>query len=237
MGEAEGPRIQVSKNGPYLVRGNLPIQRQTIVTDESGESVAWRAGEHLGTRPTCSLCRCGSSDTKPFCDGSHGLVGFDGTETASHATYEEAAALIEGPRVDLMDQVELCADARFCAAKGREWHLVKNDDEESCRVVIDESNLCPSGRFTAVDKDGTVHEPALEPAIGLIEDPKAGASGSLWVQGGIPVFDAEGEPYPVRNRQTLCRCGKSSNKPFCDGTHIKVGFDDGAINGSESTWW
>ena len=76
MGEADGPRIQVSKNGPYLVRGHLPIQRQTIVTDERGESVEWRSGEHLGTRPTCSLCRCGSSDTKPFCDGSHKTTEF-----------------------------------------------------------------------------------------------------------------------------------------------------------------
>ena len=33
--------------------------------------------------------------------------------------------------------------------------------------------------------------------------------------------------YEVRNRQTICRCGKSENKPFCDGTHTEVGFNDG----------
>ncbi|MHB8164175.1 MAG: CDGSH iron-sulfur domain-containing protein [Methanoregula sp.] len=33
--------------------------------------------------------------------------------------------------------------------------------------------------------------------------------------------DADGKPYTVRNRVTLCRCGKSGNKPFCDGSHVE----------------
>lgn len=229
--------IRVVKDGPYVVHGAVPVVRQTIVTDDKGESVAWRAGEHLSTRPACSLCRCGVSDNKPYCDGSHVAAGFDGTETASHATYDQSAAAMPGPRIVLMDQAELCADARFCAAKGKEWRRVALDDDESRDIVIEESNLCPSGRYTAVELDGTVHEPDLAPGIGLVEDPKAGVSGPLWVHGGIPVTAADGTPYPVRNRVTLCRCGKSSNKPFCDGSHIEAGFDDGAIEGSESTWW
>ena len=235
MAEVEGPRIDVTTDGPYLVRGGVPIQRQTIVTDEKGESIAWRGGEHLGTRPSCTLCRCGASDTKPYCDGSHTSIGFKGTETASHVEYADAAVVMEGPRIALMDQADLCADARFCAAKGKEWRRVELDDDESRDVVVEESNLCPSGRYTAVELDGQIHEPDLEPAIGLVEDPRAGVSGPLWVQGGIPVTAANGTPYQVRNRVTLCRCGKSSNKPFCNGSHIGAGFDDGAITGSEAT--
>ncbi len=234
---ADGVRIHVTKDGPYVVRGAVPIARQTIVTDERSESVAWREGESLPVKPSCILCRCGASESKPYCDGSHALAGFDGTETAPFVPYDEAAVAIEGPRIVLMDQVDICADARFCAAKGRAWHRVERDDEESREIVIEESDLCPSGRYTAVELDGTVHEPALAPAIGLVEDPKAGVSGPLWVQGGIVVTSADGTPYPVRNRVTLCRCGKSANKPFCDGTHIEAGFDDGAINGSESATW
>jgi CDGSH-type Zn-finger protein len=50
-------------------------------------------------------------------------------------------------------------------------------------------------------------------------------SGSpLWVRGGIPVVAADGEPYEVRNRVTLCRCGASGNKPFCDASHAQIGF-------------
>lgn len=237
MREADGIRIQVSKDGPYLVQGAVPIQRQTIVTDDADESVAWSDGENFPVRPSCGLCRCGASENKPYCDGSHVAARFDGTETASHATYEEAAVAIEGPRIVIMDQPDLCADARFCAAKGKEWRLVERDDDESRRIVIEESNLCPAGRYTAVELDGTVHEPELSPKIGLVEDPMAGVSGPLWVQGGIPVTAEDGTPYQTRNRVTLCRCGKSSNKPFCDGAHIEAGFDDGAIKGSEPTWW
>lgn len=237
MGDREGPTVRVSKDGPYLVTGSVPVARRTIVTDEKGESVAWSVGDHLPLRSSCALCRCGGSETKPYCDGAHALMGFDGTESASHAPYEEVAVAIEGPRVVLMDQVDLCADARFCAAKGKAWHRVERDDDESREIVIEESDLCPSGRYTARDLDGTVHEPRLTPEIGLVEDPEAGVSGPLWVQGGIPVVAADGSPYQVRNRVTLCRCGKSANKPFCDGTHIETGFDDGAVRGAETTWW
>jgi CDGSH-type Zn-finger protein len=40
------------------------------------------------------------------------------------------------------------------------------------------------------------------------------------------VTGADGAPYEVRNRVTLCRCGASRNKPFCDGTHASIGFKD-----------
>ena len=50
--------------------------------------------------------------------------------------------------------------------------------------------------------------------------PAAGEHGPLWVRGGIPVMSADGKPYAIRNRVTLCRCGKSGNKPFCDGSRI-----------------
>jgi CDGSH-type Zn-finger protein len=46
------------------------------------------------------------------------------------------------------------------------------------------------------------------------------------VRGGVPVIGAEGFRYEIRNRVTLCRCGVSQNKPFCDGSHAKVGFSD-----------
>ena len=59
-------------------------------------------------------------------------------------------------------------------------------------------------------------------SIGIVEDPAKRCSGPLWVLGGIAVESAGGEAYEVRNRVTLCRCGASKNKPFCDGTHKKT---------------
>ena len=55
-----------------------------------------------------------------------------------------------------------------------------------------------------------------------------GVSGPIWVRGGIPVVAADGHAYEIRNRVTLCRCGASSNKPFCDGSHASIKFSDQA---------
>jgi CDGSH-type Zn-finger protein len=154
-------------------------------------------------------------------------VGFDGTETATRTPYDEAATTIAGPRLVLRDDVELCAEARFCAARGTTWHRVERDDDESAGIVIDEAALCPSGRYTAVDPvTGQALEPDLAPSIAIVEDPSQGISGPLWARGGVPVESSDGTTYEVRNRVTLCRCGASKNKPFCDGTHVEIGFDD-----------
>ena len=226
MSETGGPRVRVTKNGPYLIDGPLPIAKQTIVVDDRHESVAWQESERR-EQGSCALCRCGGSGIKPYCDGTHAVNGFDGTETASGVPYAEAAATIEGPTLVLMDEVDLCAQARFCAAKGKIWRRVAEGDDNSRQVVVEQSNLCPSGRYTAVDRDaGFVHEPVLEPSIGLVEDPHEGLSGPVWVRGRIPVISADGVPYEVRNRVTLCRCGGSKNKPFCDSAHVDIGFDD-----------
>lgn len=222
-----GPRIRIVKNGPYMVDGPVPIAKQVIETDGAGESVAWREDERLSVKASCALCRCGSSNIKPYCDGTHRVIAFDGTETASTTPYAEAATRLEGPAMALMDDLELCAEARFCSAKGAVWHLLEHEDEESCRTVVAESDLCPSGRYTAIDpQTGEPHEPVLEPSIGIVEDPSASVSGPVWVRGGIPIVGAEGTEYEIRNRVTLCRCGSSKNKPFCDGTHVEIGFDD-----------
>jgi len=94
-------------------------------------------------------------------------------------------------------------------------------------LVIEEAGLCPSGRYVACDPDSdSAIEPEFEPSIGLVEDPHLGVSGPLFVRGGIPVYSEDGTPYEVRNRVTLCRCGGSKNKPFCDGTHIARSFSD-----------
>jgi len=68
-------------------------------------------------------------------------------------------------------------------------------------------------------KTGETVEPVLEKGIGFILDPAIGGNGPYWIRGGIPIFSADGKPYEVRNRVTLCRCGKSANKPFCDSSH------------------
>jgi CDGSH-type Zn-finger protein len=52
-------------------------------------------------------------------------------------------------------------------------------------------------------------------------------NGPLRLEGDIVLLDQDGQPFGLGGRTgiSLCRCGQSSNKPFCDGTHGKVGFD------------
>ena len=228
MANDDTMRITVSENGPYLVRGSVPLHMQTIVADEQGKSVGWEEGEAFPTPPAYRLCRCGQSATKPFCDDSHLRVDFDGTEIASRQPYLEQAEEQEGPRVNLTDATALCAFARFCDYGGQVWNLVERDDPDAASLAVREAALCPSGRLVAWDRyTNQALEPEFEPSIAIVEDPAEGVSGPLWVRGGIQVVAADGYRYETRNRMTLCRCGASGNKPFCDGTHAAIGFDDG----------
>jgi CDGSH-type Zn-finger protein len=227
MEPTEDMKIAVSENGPYLVTGSVPMARQVIVADEAGNSMEWRRDAELETKASCALCRCGKSANKPYCDGSHVRVGFDGTETASREPYLKQAVEQDGPSLILTDAQPLCAFARFCDVAGQVWNLVEQEGTEAAELTAREAALCPSGRLVAWDRQTKQpQEPELEPSIGIVEDPEQGVAGPLWVRGGIPVVAADGETYEVRNRVTLCRCGASGNKPFCDASHASIGFTD-----------
>jgi CDGSH-type Zn-finger protein len=222
------PSVVVSKNGPYLVSGAIPLARQTIVADSGGDSEKWSEGETFPTKQMYALCRCGHSATKPFCDGTHKKVGFDGTETASREPYGKQAKVLQGPGYTLTDAEVLCAGSDFCIPNGRVWNQVARTDDAGVRAnFIRQVGNCPSGRLVAFARGSDEPiEPTLPRSIGVVEQPSDGVSGPLWLRGRIPVIAADGFAYEVRNRVTLCRCGASANKPFCDGSHFKVGFRD-----------
>jgi CDGSH-type Zn-finger protein len=221
-------QITVTKDGPYEVRGDVPLVRLEIETNTAGESVGWRESGRVEGGERYFLCRCGRSASKPFCDWSHADADFEGTETAGHDSYQQVSVSIDGPGVVLRDARGLCAEARFCDRGGGLWNLVEECGEPQARSLAEEeAQLCPSGRYVMVDREtGEPIEPQLEPSIAVIEDPHLGVSGPLFVRGGIAVVDADGTAYEVRNRVTLCRCGQSANKPFCDGSHIVAEFRD-----------
>lgn len=220
-------RVQISRNGPYRVSGHLPLDEQIIGTDAAGESTAWQQGRHFPVPQQYALCRCGHSAHKPFCDATHATVGFDGTETASRASYREQAKVIRGPTMTLTDAESLCASGRFCDPNGSVWNLVNAPDRTDRDQFVRQTCHCPSGRLTAWDNaSGEAIEPKYEPSISLIQDPAKNCSGPLWLRGGVTLIGADGFVYEVRNRMTLCRCGASKNKPFCDGAHASIGFSD-----------
>ena len=223
-------KVIVRKGGPYRVYGGVPISIQTITPNKEGFSWDWTEGRSFDAKGEYyELCRCGQSKNKPFCDGTHEKVGFEGKETATRKPYARQAEKIDGPTLALNDAEQLCAFARFCDPSDRVWGLTQESDSPEAReLAIREANHCPAGRLVMYDKKTHQDiEPKLPPSIGVVEDPALGVSGPLWVRGGILIESHDGRPYEVRNRVTLCRCGASSNMPFCNGSHASIKFKDG----------
>jgi CDGSH-type Zn-finger protein len=75
--EDNEPKIVVSKNGPYVVKGNVPLSIQVIAPNKEGFSWEWKEAKEFETPSGgYALCRCGHSSHKPFCNGSHASIKF-----------------------------------------------------------------------------------------------------------------------------------------------------------------
>lgn len=218
------PKVTITHNGPYLVSG-LPLVRRAPAMSPHGEPLEWEPigleGSRIAANERYALCRCGQSSNKPFCDGTHAKAGFDGTLTADRGTAASRRETLSGEGVVMTDDTTLCADAGFCGTRFTNvWNMIgeTGDPEVRERLLRMVAN-CPSGRLEAsASADGATIEPAYTPSIATITD------GPLWLRGGIAVEAPDGFRYEARNRQTLCRCGKSQNKPFCDSAHKDAGF-------------
>ncbi len=211
--------IKISKNGPYIVSGKIPVFESVIHSDDKGIPIKWLFGKEYSCMEKCALCRCGQSKKKPFCDGTHIDINFNGSEI-SDLNFSQAKE-INGPELRLKDIEKLCASARFCHRSGDIWEQIpKSDDPVTKKIAIMNSYDCPSGRLLLWDKKaGKSLEPEFTHSIALIIDPFIGVNGPIWVRGNIPIQSSDRKIYEVRNRVTLCRCGKSLNKPFCDSSH------------------
>ena len=198
--------ITVTKTGPYLVYGRPPLAEQFIMPDESNDSWYFQEGRHFSTEsePT-ALCRCGASRRKPYCDGSHEKASWDPRLTAQRDALLDNAEVIDGGTLQMTDNEKYCVFARFCHPHGDAWSLTEqSDDPEARRLAVREASM--------------------------IEDITIGASGGLWIRGGIPMRRENGQTYEIRNRVVACRCGQSANKPYCDGTHAAIKWRD-ELNG------
>ena len=66
--------IKVNQNGPYVIAGD--DMANVRIVDHEGNEISFAGRKRI------SLCRCGASATKPFCDGTHSRIGFIGAEVA-----------------------------------------------------------------------------------------------------------------------------------------------------------
>jgi len=205
--------VDVTENGPYKVPAGIEI------LNAAGDVVT-KAGRAF-------LCRCGGSQNKPFCDGTHTRKGFAGDETADHGLIADRRDAYEGDGITIFDDRSVCAHIGECTdGLPAVWRLRTEPWIDATAASASEiaavAARCPSGALTyALTGSDEIVEAPSAPAI------KASKDGPYRMRGGIEVRSSDGEPYERRERQTLCRCGGSRNKPFCDGSHWKLGFKDG----------
>ncbi|HEV3240471.1 MAG TPA: CDGSH iron-sulfur domain-containing protein [Casimicrobiaceae bacterium] len=215
-----GARIRIANHGPYLVSGSPQLTTRAPKFDAQGAPVAWTEGAVRKTGATYMLCRCGQSANKPFCDGTHQKVGFAGSCTADRAPGATRRKVYAGAGIVMTDDESLCAGYAFCDPHGSVWSEIEQTADPAIRKRVERQIAdCPSGRLQfAPSATAAPVEIPYPPTIATIPD------GALWVLGGIPIELSDGFTYEVRNRQLLCRCGASQNKPFCDGSHSRVQF-------------
>ncbi len=202
MRRGERPRIEPLKDGPLRVRG---VDR---LVDADGTE--------LEVSQTMSLCRCGHSSRKPFCDGSHVRIGY-----RSHKLDGRIADRVQdyhGRDITIHDNRGVCSHAEHC---GRDLPSVFNRDDRpwihpdgaDANAIARTIEKCPSGALSYT-RNGVLHKDLnREPAI-IVDK-----CGPYDVVGGPELVDPDGNRPESREHYTLCRCGASKNKPFCDGSH------------------
>ena len=98
------------------------------------------------------------------------------------------------------------------------WMILENGSTEA---IIDAVKICPSGALSYRRNDDSDQEVTTNSAIPIIQ---VSASGPLIIKTGCILEDTHGNQTTQDGIVALCRCGASSNKPYCDGSHRKSGF-------------
>ncbi len=200
--------ISTSKNGPLVV-ANL----QNLTTD-TGNIVPAKT-------KTFALCRCGHSGSKPFCDGTHGQIGF--SDEKQEGRQPRRVDDYKGKKITIHDDRGICSHAGFCTDGLPEVFRMGvepwiDPDAEPAEKIIETIRKCPSGALS-YSIDGVKYDKFSDaPEIQVTQD------GPYVVRGFIKLEDDDKPNSP--EHFALCRCGHSRNKPFCDGQHWYYNFAD-----------
>ncbi len=194
---------------------NGPLQAERIMALKNDR------GETIDTDELIFLCRCGASKNKPYCDGSHEAAGFSDRRLRPE---KSSVSEFAGKEITVVDDFSLCAHAGECVDGAPETFFtqgpdgrVSHPDASPTGQVIAAIRRCPSGALLYKLQGKLVHEYSTETGVRVEKD------GPLHVH----QVKLNGEAQPAtEDHYTLCRCGASLNKPFCDGLHAKIKFRD-----------
>ena len=222
-GLQDNPKILPLSNGPYYLINDMKPKIVEHLQDENGKSLSNISG--------VALCRCGASKNKPFCDGTHSIIGFsssNGVISDKGKISKDKKKSYAGKNIVIHDNRRICSHAAECVNNlssvfkfdARPWI---DPDGANVEDIIQIIRKCPSGALSySIDgveyKDQTDRDPMIT----------VSKNGPYLVTGGIDLIGdsiqwADGSS---KEHYTLCRCGVSSNKPFCDGMHKSINFED-----------
>jgi CDGSH-type Zn-finger protein len=212
---ATAPKIACLPNGPYYLLNNPEPAPIPNLRRASGAPCITATG--------VALCRCGGSKNKPFCDGTHSANGFRDANSADPAQNRRKS--YKGKRIAILDNRALCSHAAFCTDELKEVFRHHDQpwidpDGAAVEEIIATIRKCPSGAL-GYAIDGVEAEPPQRPPMVTVTD-----HGPYAITGGIELLGVDFGAGASKEHYTLCRCGASKNKPFCDGSHWDVSFRD-----------
>ncbi|MGQ0484805.1 MAG: CDGSH iron-sulfur domain-containing protein [Hyphomicrobiales bacterium] len=203
------PVIECRPDGPFVVKGLAELRNSR--------------GDNLPVRPVMALCRCGGSANKPFCDGTHAKIGFSGARLGGGPKDKRRDYV--GKRITIHDNRALCSHSAHCtdglaavfSSERRPWI---DPNGAAAEEIIEVVGRCPSGALS-YSIDGVEHrDHERAAAITVTKDGPYAVTGGAELAGVAMGEGASTEHF------TLCRCGASKNKPFCDGSHWDAQFKD-----------
>ncbi|MEE8118335.1 MAG: CDGSH iron-sulfur domain-containing protein [Gammaproteobacteria bacterium] len=202
------PSITQRPDGPYIVKDLKKF------TNRNGS---------IETKETMALCRCGGSANKPFCDGTHAKIGFSSAKLEGRV--EDKRENYKGKKITIHDNRGICSHAGRCTDNlTAVFHLKEepwiHPDSASADEIIAMIQTCPSGALSYSVDDVEHRDLSAEPSIFVAPN------GPYIVSGGADLLDTIWGDGASKEHFTLCRCGGSKNKPFCDGTHWYIKFTD-----------
>lgn len=201
--------IRATRNGPYIVE-----KCSELITSQ---------GDQVATDPYVHLCRCGKSKNKPFCDNTHEQYGFRSRKLGG--AQPDEVDRYDGKEITIFDNRGVCSHRGHCTTnlprvfiQGSEPWINPDgaDPKEIARVI----RMCPSGALSYEWRGERFSDWTDEQELELSKN------GPIEVRGHVPLHDEDGSEPQTGDHYTLCRCGGSKNKPFCDGTHWYNGFRD-----------
>ncbi len=209
MDSKKKPSITPTTDGPYRVQNLKKFANQKGPID---------------TKETMALCRCGGSANKPFCDGTHAKNGFSSAKLEGRI--EDKRENYTGKKITIHDNRGICAHAGRCTDGLSSVFRLNEEpwihpDAADVEEIIATIKKCPSGALSySVDDVEHRDRDNNEPAIFIAPN------GPYVVSGGPDLVDTERCEGSSKEHFTMCRCGGSKNKPFCDGTHWSNNFRD-----------